>query len=100
MAQSGELVSDPHQFTSPNMPSIVIASLESRGLLRDSDVETKNAAFVSFLATQHGSTASLEHGLLGRLFFRTISVGLHVHSPHESSVNVGLTDNVEVMGKI
>jgi hypothetical protein len=99
MAQSGELVSDPHRSPVQTCPHIIIAPLERRWLL-SSDVETKNTGCLFFLATQLGSTASLEHVLLGWHFFRTTFVGLLVHRPHESSVNVGLTDIVEFMGKI
>ena len=63
-----------------------------------SDVEAKNAGCLTFLSTQHGSTASLKHVLLIWLSFRTTFAGLF-HSAHESSINVGLADNVEFSGK-
>jgi hypothetical protein len=81
------------------MPSIVVAPFENMGLLRSSDIETKNAGCLSFLARQHGPTASLKHVLLSRHSFCTKFFSLLAHRPHESSVNIGLADNVEVMGK-
>lgn len=74
--------------------ALILSSLLSR------DVEAKVYGSISFLTTQYGFIASLDHIFLtGCLFFRAKFVVLPVHRPDKSSVNVGLTDNVEVMAK-
>jgi hypothetical protein len=101
MAQSGELVSNPHHSLVQTCPHIIIASLEKRWLL-SSDVEAKKLwehLFLDHPIWFHRFVGSYFSKRIF-LFFRAKFVVLPVHRPNESSVNVGLTDIVELMGKI
>jgi hypothetical protein len=60
MDQSGELVAGLHRSPVQTCPHIIIAPLKRRWLL-SSDVEAKISGSISFLTTQFGFIASLDH---------------------------------------